>query len=117
MGRVASGVKIEEWTRRLARYEASNETVARFCHREGVSVPSFYGWKKKLRQTPASPVGASPRFLAVQITPTAPRRETVVRLGRKIQIELGSDLLVVEAVVKQLLQAAGDAPQAENNAC
>jgi len=120
MGRVASALKIEEWTRRLAHYEASNETVARFCHREGVSVPSFYAWKKKVRQAPASPVGASPRFLPVQIMPPAPvsaRRETVVRLGRDIQIEFGSDLLVVEAVVKQLLQAAGDAQQAEDNPC
>ena len=120
MGRVAGVVKIEEWARRLARYEASNETVARFCHREGVSVPSFYAWKKKLGQAPASPVDASPRFLPVQITPPTPvaaRRETVVRLGRDIQIEFGSDLVVVEAVVKQLLQAAGDAQQAEDNAC
>ena len=120
MGRVASVVKIEEWTRRLARYEASNATVARFCYREGVSVPSFYAWKKKLGQAPASPVGASSRFLPVQITPPAPvsaRRETVVRLGRENQVEFGSDLLVVEAVVKQLLQAASGAQQAKDNAC
>ena len=120
MGRVASVVKIEEWTRRLARYEPSNKTVARFCRRESVSVPSFYAWKKKLGHASASPVGASPRFLPVQITPPAPvsaRRETVVRLGRDIQIEFGNDLLVVAAVVQQLLQAAGDAHQAEDNAC
>lgn len=120
MGRLASVVTIEEWTRRLARYEAANETVARFCHREGVSVPSFYAWKKKLGHAPASSAGASPRFLPVQMMPTAPvsaRRETVVRLGRDIQIEFGSDLLVVEAVVKQLLQAAGGAQQAEDNPC
>lgn len=123
MGRVAGDVKIGEWTRRLARYEASNETVARFCRREGVSVPSFYGWKKRLgqaRQAARSPVGALPRFLPVQVTPPAPisaRRETVVRLGRDIQIEFGSDLLVVEAVVKQLLQAAGAARPVEDNAC
>lgn len=102
----------------MARYEASNETVSRFCRREGVSAPSFYAWKKRLRQTPGSPVGASPRFLPVQITPPTPvaaRRETVVRLGRDIQIEFGSDLAVVEAVVQQLLQAAGEAQ--EDNAC
>lgn len=119
MVRVSSDVKIEEWTRRLARYEASSETVARFCHREGVSVPSFYVWKKKLRPRPASSVAASPRFVAVQITPTVPvstRRETVVRLGRGIRIEFGSDLQVVEAVVKQLLQTA-DAPHTGNDAC
>lgn len=119
MGRVANVGKIEEWTKRLTRFEAADITVARFCRREGVSVPSFYAWKKKLRQA-ASSAGASPRFLPVQITPPEPvpaRRQTVVRLGRDIQIEFGSDLLVVEAVVKQLLQSAGDARLAEDNAC
>ena len=119
MGRVSNVGKIEEWTKRLTRFEAADETVARFCQREGVSVPSFYAWKKKLRQA-AAPNGASPRFLPVQITPpktTAAKRETVVRLGHGIQIEFGSDLLVVEAVVKQLLRATGDAQQAEDNAC
>jgi hypothetical protein len=120
MGRVARVGKIEEWTKRLTRFEAAGETVARFCRREGVSVPSFYAWKKRLRQAPASPVAASPRFLPVQITPpkaVSARRETVVRLGRDIQIEFGSDLVVVEAVVKQLLQAAAAAQPMEDNAC
>lgn len=120
MGRVASVGKVEEWVRRLARYEAAHETVARFCQREGVSVPSFYAWKKKLAQAPASRVGAPPRFLPVQITSPAPnsaKRKTVVRLGRDIRIELGSDLLVVEAVVQQLLRAAGDAQPADDHAC
>lgn len=119
MGRVASVGKIEEWTKRLARFEAADETVGRFCRREGVSASAFYAWKKKLRQA-ASPIGALPRFPPVQITPPKPvsaRRETVVRLGRDIRIEFGSDLLVVEAVVKQLLRATGDAQQAEDNAC
>jgi transposase-like protein len=119
MGRVASIGKIEEWTKRLSRFAATDVTVARFCRREGVSAPAFYAWKKKLRQV-ASPAGASPRFLPVQITPpksVSARRETVVRLGRTLQIEFGSDLLVVEAVVKQLLPATRDAQQAEDNAC
>jgi hypothetical protein len=33
-------------------------------------------------------------------------RKTATRLGQGIQIEFGSDLAVVEAVVKQLLQSA-----------
>ena len=54
MGRVARVWKIEEWTKRLTRFEAADITVARFRRREGVSGPSFFAWKKKLRQAASS---------------------------------------------------------------
>ena len=77
MEQVAEGSKIEEWTRRLGRFEVAGETIARFCRREGVSESAFYAWKQKLRlaTTPAGatpPAGASPRFLPVEIAPSQP---------------------------------------------
>jgi len=133
MGQVAIARvgKIEEWARRLARFAVAGETVARFCRREGVSPAAFYAWKQRLRQaaSPASamlpadatpPVGASPRFLPVQIAPpqlSPTHRATVVRLAGDIQIELGSDLPVVAAVVEQLLRATGVVQPTEDHAC
>jgi hypothetical protein len=38
------------WRERLARFESGDLTVAEFCRREGVSQPSFYGWRKRVRQ-------------------------------------------------------------------
>lgn len=38
------------WRERLARFEGGDLTVAEFCRREGVSEPSFYGWRKRLPQ-------------------------------------------------------------------
>jgi hypothetical protein len=36
------------WGERLRRYERAGQTVAEFCRHEGVSVPSFYQWRKQL---------------------------------------------------------------------
>ena len=39
------------WQERLRRFrEAGSVSVAEFCRQEQVSVPSFYGWRKKLAQ-------------------------------------------------------------------
>ncbi len=36
------------WRSRMVRFHSSGLTVAAFCRREGVSVPSFYHWRKRL---------------------------------------------------------------------
>jgi len=38
----------EMWSERLRRYANSSLTVAAFCERERVSIPSFYYWRRKL---------------------------------------------------------------------
>jgi hypothetical protein len=38
----------EIWSERLRRYANSGLTVAAFCERERVSVPSFYYWRRKI---------------------------------------------------------------------
>ena len=53
------------WRERFQRYSRSGLAVARFCSDEGVSVASFYYWRKKLgaaalrQQSPAQRKGAS----------------------------------------------------------
>ena len=42
------------WTERLDRFQSANLTVAEFCRRELVSVPSFYNWKKRLSHSSTS---------------------------------------------------------------
>ena len=51
MARRCDAGKEAEWRKRLKRFKRSELTVARFCDGEGVSVPSFFYWQKKLGQT------------------------------------------------------------------
>lgn len=66
MARAVHGFKRQVWSQRLQRFEQGHATVAAFCRREGVSVPSFYHWKKILASSgcPASPAAHEPRELA-----------------------------------------------------
>jgi len=42
------------WAARMRRYQQCQSTVAQFCRDEGVSVPSFYSWKRKLAEASES---------------------------------------------------------------
>ena len=47
---------VQRWRQRIQRFDLANMSVAQFCQSEGVSQPSFYQWKKTIRQTPQQPV-------------------------------------------------------------
>ena len=46
--------KVAEWQERMARFHRSGTSIAQFCYDEGVSTPSFYVWRRKLRRRPAA---------------------------------------------------------------
>ena len=80
MGRSVDEGKRSLWRQRLSRYARSNQTVAAFCASEGVSVPTFYQWKRKLaavdaerddRAQRASPAWDAPTFVPVRIEGSA----------------------------------------------
>ena len=54
MGRGVDEGRSGLWRERLARYGRSGQTVVSFCAAEGVSVPSFYQWKRRLAVSPAT---------------------------------------------------------------
>lgn len=49
MSRRPDLAKREVWRRRLLAYDRGTLTAEEFCWREGVSVASFYQWRRKLR--------------------------------------------------------------------
>ena len=102
--------KVQEWTERLQRFEASSLTVGQFCKAEGVAQASYYRWKTKLQD--ASTLSPRGRFQAVRVSPAATspgQQQTTIQLGRGIHIELGNNLLVAELVVNRVLDAVVDA--------
>ena len=126
MSVVRNGVKVQQWTDRLSRFRRGGQIVAAFCQSEGVSEASFYLWKRKLappaertgkrstssEATSSEPTSSGPAssrptcsglaFQTVALVSTS-ASATTVRLPRGIEIELGTDLRVIEAIVKQLL--------------
>lgn len=48
MSRGARAEKRSQWRARLQRFAGCQLSVAEFCRRERVSVPSFYQWQRKL---------------------------------------------------------------------
>jgi hypothetical protein len=115
MPRGSNPIKVQLWAERLERFAQSGQTVVQFCQVERVSQPSFYQWKKKLAQQasqPSSNSKSSPSgFRAVELTSPS-QFATTIRLANGIEIELGDDLRVVQAVVKQLLEVPAGATRA-----
>lgn len=53
-----------DWIARLGRFGRSSLTVADFCADEGVSVSSFYQWRRKLR---GDATRSSPAFVSLRV--------------------------------------------------
>jgi transposase len=105
------------WGERLRRYERSGLTVAAFCQREGVSVPSFYQWRRRLTETSGRQAKAAPRLAA------SPAFQPVLLSGGGIvNIELPSgvrlelpaqQVQLVRAVMAELLLAESASRQGD----
>jgi hypothetical protein len=127
MFRASNPVKRRQWAQRLERYRQSGQTVARFCEAEQVRVPTFYPWRRKLLGSPNSKAlrpgrtarahggllrrrPASSNFRSLRVVATTPNSPAAtIRLPRGIVMELGSDPLLIEKIVDQLLNHASSA--------
>lgn len=49
-----SSEKLQFWRHLLDQHGHSRMTVKNFCQQRGVSVPSFYAWRKKVRELDSS---------------------------------------------------------------
>jgi transposase-like protein len=106
------------WSERLRRYRRAGQTVAEFCRHEGVSVPSFYQWRKRLAQPSMNrrPKRVAPR----QAHPLPAFQQVMLSGGAVVAVELPSGVRMelpaehvqlVRAVVAELLEAeAGRLP-------
>jgi hypothetical protein len=90
-------------TDRLKRFRTADQTVAAFCAAEGVSVPAFYQWKRRLTRT--APSAAAPTVVPVRITtpePAAPAVEALLPSGTLIRFAPVCDPGMIAAVLRQL---------------
>ena len=116
MARRSDPAKLREWSDRFRRFRKSSQTIADFCRAEAVSEASFYYWKRRLaggggrrrqcvKRRPRSGPAAVPSigFRSVVVTLTVNAASVKVRLPGGAEIEMRDDLVVIEQVVKQLL--------------
>jgi transposase-like protein len=69
MFRAVNSTKADQWRSRLRRFQSSGMSVMRFCEAEGVSAPSFYQWRKRLKTDERKQ--DPPTFLPVRLTQAA----------------------------------------------
>jgi transposase len=101
------------WRQRLQRFERSGLSVVAFCAKQGVSTPSFYDWRRRLRKSPAEQANRSagsladsPRLVPVRLlTPAAPI-ELLLPSGLVLRLAPGCDL----DFLRTLLATLGDLP-------
>ncbi len=96
------------WIQRLDRFAASGQTTAEFCTAEGVSVASFYLWKRRLAAADASssPQDSGPRLLPVHLQDRPAPIELVLPGGMVVRVTAGID----QAALRLLLKLLGVPP-------
>lgn len=136
MGKMTKSERLKLWLDRLARFSQSNLRVAEFCEAEGISIASYYQWKRRLwprvliekqtknqHQRPFTEliVGSSVTSgstvhsqaevsVQAQIDTQAPSQAQAFLPG-DIALTLGTHPEIVALIVDRLLQHANNSPE------
>jgi hypothetical protein len=94
----------QAWIDRLARFADANRRPAEFCASEGVSLASFYLWKRRLTQPTAELADAdvAPRLLPVRLGAAPPPLELVLPTGVIVRVSPDTDPTQVTALLRLL---------------
>jgi len=89
------------WVERLERFGRANQTVAQFCAAEGISVPSFYVWKRTLASAATTPDTVTPSLVPIRLTPSPAGSpiELVFPSGTVLRFPIDARPEVIAAVV------------------
>ena len=105
--------RLDWWRRQIQRQPKTNLTIADFCRQLGVSVPTFYYWKRRVQagpRTPSEPVAvASPSRQPIPTaTPFVPVSIVNPDADTHLEIELANAGVVRlrGAISPRLLRAA-----------
>jgi len=104
--RSAIGGREQFWREQLRRQQTSGQGVRGFCEGAGLSVPSFYWWRREVRIRDSRRDGGDrPRFVPVRmmLEPSADASlEVVLGGGRSIRVGSGFDAEHLRAVLAAL---------------
>jgi hypothetical protein len=96
------------WVERLQRFADSGLSPAPFCAQEGVSLPSFYSWKRRLACEAFDPDSedSGPRLLPVRLHDPSWGIELLLPSGVVLRVTAGAD----ENTLRRLLGLLGVPP-------
>ena len=107
-----SAEKALRWREIMIRQADSGVSIRKFCAPAGVSVPSFYAWRKKFRESTkdgrpsagVSPLssGNGPLFVPVKLLDKASALEIFHPLGYRIQLTGEVDPIALRHVIETL---------------
>jgi len=98
----------EEWSDLVAEFEASGDSLERFCAKRRVRVATLKWWRWRLRtaERVSAQVGErGVRLLAVDVVDRAPLPPAAVAVfvsGAELRVEIGTDVEYVGALVSAL---------------
>ncbi len=107
MSRTYDSEKAAWWREHLARWQASGESVRRYCERHGLTEPNFYRWRRLLAERGGSGRRRSVEpalFVPIEIekTPPGSRIEVLLASGRRVAVLLGFDAATLAQVLAVL---------------
>src|SRR5579884_1752684 len=105
-GKPRDSRKEQQWRRWIVQWQHGGLSVRAFCARHDLAEPSFYAWRREIRQRDA----ACGTFLSVQVVPddnpsAASPFELVLAGGRTLRVPPGFDA----ASLRQLLAVLEEA--------
>ena len=83
----------EYWQRQIGEQEKTGRTASAFCRARGISLPSFYAWRRRL------PADAPVRFALVETGATQEALELLWPTGERLRITAGVDLATLRMVL------------------
>jgi hypothetical protein len=100
--------KEQHWRHLIDQWQSSGLSVRAFCLRQRLAIPSFYAWRRTLRQRDGSacPVTPPVTFLPVHVRhddcDAPPPLELVLANGRRLRIPPGFDPNALRALLAVL---------------
>jgi transposase-like protein len=109
MGRLSGAALRRVWEGRFRRFACGGLTVAAFCEQEGVSTPSFYQWRRRLRESEQQAPGVTakrrqprPRtpqvFVPVRVAPAASAVQMRLPNGVELAVPAGDTAILAAAI-------------------
>ena len=93
MPRQRSWEKARYWREKISDQQQSGMSIKEFCHRHSISQPSFYAWKRKLKQRESqssSELKLIPLVVSDTAAEVATQPSVTIRLPGGVQLDIFS---------------------------